>query len=71
MATERGSEKTICPSEVARKLFPNDWRKHMEDVRSAAFLLQKEGLVAVSQKGKLVVSDEVKGPIRIRIFPQP
>jgi hypothetical protein len=33
----------MCPSEVARRLPPGDWRNLMEAVRSAARLLAQEG----------------------------
>lgn len=67
IATARGNNKTICPSEVARTLWPTEWRKHMEEVRSAAFTLRDEGKVKILQKGEEVLHTEVKGPIRIRI----
>jgi len=67
MATDRGADKTICPSEVARVLFPADWRKHMEEVRQAAIALQEEGKVSITQKGEPIDTDRIKGPIRIKI----
>ena len=67
MATERGADKTICPSEVARELFPDNWRKHMEEVRQAAIDLQQQGKVTITQKGEPVDVNNIKGPIRIKI----
>ncbi len=67
LASERGNDKTICPSEVARMLWPGKWRDHMEEVKSAAFALRDEGKVQISQKGREVADNKVKGPIRIRI----
>ncbi len=67
MAAERGVDKTICPSEVARAMFDTNWRKHMEEVRQAAVLLQREGKVSITQKGEPVNVEQIKGPIRIRI----
>lgn len=67
LAAARGSDKTICPSEVARLLWPGEWRNKMEEVRLAAFLLRDEGKVQILQKGEEVLQTEVKGPIRIRI----
>ena len=32
LAMKRGTEKSICPSEVSRSLF-KDWREHMDDCR--------------------------------------
>ncbi|RYE35842.1 MAG: DUF3253 domain-containing protein [Sphingobacteriaceae bacterium] len=67
MATQRGVDKTICPSEVARNLFPENWRDQMQNIRNAAFELQVENQVQVLQKGKSVDPETSKGPVRIRI----
>lgn len=66
-ATQRGTEKSTCPSEIARMLFPADWRKHMKMVVDAAIELQHEGKVLITQKGEPVDTDNIKGPIRIKI----
>lgn len=67
MATERGADKTICPSEVARAMFDTHWRKYMDEVRQAAITLQQEDKVSITQKGEPVDVDHIKGPIRIKI----
>ena len=67
IATERGADKTICPSEVARAMFPDDWRKHMDEVREVAVDLQRQGKVTITQKGNPVDVNHIKGPIRIKI----
>ncbi|MGI4806162.1 MAG: DUF3253 domain-containing protein [Janthinobacterium lividum] len=67
MATDRGAEKTICPSEVARKMFGASWREHMQTVRDIAFDLASDNQVVIMQKGQKVDPKEIKGPIRIRI----
>lgn len=64
-ATERGPEKTTCPSEIARAIFPADWRNHMAEVRDAAIELQKAGKVQITQRGRPIEVDHIKGPIRI------
>ena len=61
----RGVGKTICPSEVARALFPDDWRDHMDDVRGAAAELATAGKIVVTQKGERVSIESVRGPIRL------
>ena len=61
----RGAGKTICPSEVARVVDPDDWRALMPSVRAAAAKLQSEGKVAVTQRGDMVDPGTAKGPIRI------
>ena len=67
LAAERGKGKTICPSEVARILFPEDWRSFMEDIRNTAFELRDAGKIIITQKGNEIAGNEVKGPIRIEI----
>jgi len=65
-AEARGSEKTFCPSEIARELFPKDWRAHMQEVINVAISLQNQGKVLITQKGKAIDLNDIKGPIRIR-----
>jgi uncharacterized protein (DUF2461 family) len=67
LSTARGKDKTICPSEVARAIWPAEWRNHMDETRKAAFALRDEGKVVITQKGNEIIGDEVIGPIRIRI----
>jgi len=67
LTTERGADKSICPSEVAR-LLGDPWQRHMTPVRQAAIRLAREGRVQVLRKGKPVDDlDEVRGVIRLRI----
>jgi hypothetical protein len=68
IANQRGPEKSTCPSEIARKLFPDDWRKHMKDVVDVAIDLHNQGKVVITQKGIPVDVDHIKGPIRIKII---
>ncbi|WP_374951633.1 DUF3253 domain-containing protein [Mucilaginibacter sp.] len=67
VATDRGPDKSTCPSEIARALFPADWRKHMQEVRDAAIGLQHAGKVVITQKGEPVDINHIKGPIRIKL----
>ena len=68
VATQRGKEKSTCPSEVARILFPGDWRKHMKDVVDTAIVLHNQGKIMITQKGIPVDVDRIKGPVRIKII---
>ena len=61
---ERGSHKSCCPSEIARKLYPNIWREKMELIRQLAQTLEQEGLIKITQKG-IPVNANQKGPIRL------
>jgi hypothetical protein len=70
----RGAEKSICPSEVARALAPEEeaWRRLMGPVRAAAIALAREGRIEVLRKGKPVdPGQEVRGVIRLRIKGEP
>ena len=67
MAAQRGAEKSICPSEIARMLFPGDWREHMKDVVDVAINLQHHKKVIITQKGIPINVDHINGPIRIKI----
>ena len=63
---DRGPEKTICPSEVARAMAGGrDFRPYMEPVREAADRLARAGRVVVTQKGAPVSAAEARGPIRL------
>lgn len=70
----RGGDKSICPSEVARALAPDEeaWRRLMGPVREAAIALAREGRIEVLRKGKPVdPGQEVRGVIRLRIKGEP
>jgi hypothetical protein len=67
VANHRGSEKSTCPSEIARMLFPDDWRIHMKDVVDVAIDLHNQGKVLITQKGIPVDVKHIKGPVRIKI----
>lgn len=63
---QRGSGKTICPSEI----LPADQKQNkliMEHVRRSARLLAAENLIQITQGGKVVNPSEIKGPIRLRL----
>ena len=64
-ADKRGPDKSTCPSEIARMLFGDDWRKEMGKVRDVAIGLHRDGKVVITQKGVPVDVDHIKGPIRI------
>ena len=66
MLNERGVGKTICPSEVVRLLYPNNWREKMDDVRNVAKELVGKRLIEITKKGRVVQAD-AKGPIRLRL----
>lgn len=67
MLLRRDTGKTICPSEVARKLYPENWREEMEHVRLIARKLVREGKIVITQAGQEVDPDSFKGAIRLRL----
>jgi hypothetical protein len=62
----RARDATVCPSEVARAVQPDDWRPLMEPVREAARRLVAKGLLDITQQGRVVDASTAKGPIRLR-----
>lgn len=62
----RGPEKTICPSEVVRSLYPSKWRDKMKSVRKIAGLMAEEDLIVITQKNH-IVDINAKGPIRLKL----
>lgn len=62
----RPATSSICPSEVARDLAPDDWRPLMQPVRDAAARLVAAGRVEVTQGGGVVDVTTARGPVRIR-----
>jgi hypothetical protein len=62
----RAATSSICPSDVARDLAPDDWRPLMQPVRDAAARLADAGRVEVTQGGEVVDVRTARGPVRIR-----
>ena len=65
----RGPDKSICPSEAAREVFPEDFRKRMRHVRNAAIHLARQGKVVILRKGKPVDPENFKGVYRLAKAP--
>ncbi len=68
LAAARGTEKTFCPSEVARAIggaHPDGWGPLMQPVRRVAVRLALEGRIVISRKGKPVDPTDFKGVYRL------
>jgi deoxyribodipyrimidine photolyase-related protein len=65
------SGKTVCPSDVARALTPDEsaWRALMPDVRRVAGHLADQGRIAVTQRGAVVDPRVARGAIRLALAP--
>ncbi len=71
LVTARGAGKTICPSEAARRIDPENWRPHLSLIREVAAQLTDEGRLQVFRKGKPVDIRAVKGVIRLGLPRRP
>lgn len=66
LLAERRDGASICPSEVARRLAPDDWRALMPLVRDVACALARAGRIRITQRGVAIDPDHpVRGPIRL------
>lgn len=66
LLSRRGAGATICPSEAARAVAPDDWKPLMEPARRAARRLVARGEIDITQGGRVVDPSTAKGPIRLR-----
>ena len=71
LLAQRQPGASICPSDVARDVYPEaaQWRAAMPAVRAVAAQLVAQGKLVVTQGGKVVDIDIAKGPIRLRLPP--
>jgi hypothetical protein len=71
LLAERGRGKTICPSEAARRVAPDDtqesWQPLMETARAAARRLHAAGRLRILQGGHPVDPSHARGPIRLQL----
>ncbi len=63
---QRGPGKTICPSEAARQVAPQNWEPLMEPTRQAARRLVAAGEIVITQHGAVIDPSHAKGAIRLR-----
>ncbi|BCW55077.1 DUF3253 domain-containing protein [Arthrobacter sp. FX8] len=69
LLASRADTATICPSDAARAVGGDDWRRLMEPARAAARRLVDAGQVHITQGGSVVDPGTARGPIRIRKVP--
>jgi hypothetical protein len=64
---EREAGKSICPSEVPRRLLGEDgpWRSWLTRTRQVAARLAGEGRVIILRHGKPVSAEAMRGVIRL------
>ena len=66
LLAQRSTGATICPSEAARLVAPENWQPLMEPARRAARRLVASGEIEITQRGQVVDPSTAKGPIRLR-----
>ncbi|MCA3388085.1 MAG: DUF3253 domain-containing protein [Roseomonas sp.] len=66
IAAERGPEKSMCPTDVARAVSAENWRPLLGAVRQVATELARQGKIEILRKGKPISPDEMRGVIRLR-----
>lgn len=70
LLAERGLDKTICPSEIARRVVASTdqesaWRAWMQSVRDVVGELASAGVIETTQRGARVDIHSARGPVRI------
>ncbi len=66
LLARRAQDASVCPSEAARAVSPEDWRPLMDAARAAAGRLADAGEVEVTQGGQVVDVATARGPVRVR-----
>lgn len=69
LVDQRGDDKSVCPSEVARALAGSDekrWRLLMKPIRAAAVDLARAGEIEIARKGRTVDPDAFRGVYQLR-----
>ncbi|MCC5981766.1 MAG: DUF3253 domain-containing protein [Oceanicaulis sp.] len=67
LVEQRGVGKSICPSEAARAVWPEDWQKHMREVRAVAVGMARKGEISILRKGKPVDPEDFRGVYRLSL----
>ncbi|QDV75876.1 DUF3253 domain-containing protein [Botrimarina mediterranea] len=67
LLSQRVPGKTICPSEPARQVRPDNWRRLMEATRAVAAQLASQGRIEVTQRGQVIDITSARGPVRLRL----
>ncbi len=62
----RSRENSACPSEILSNEEKSN-KQTMENVRQAARLLADEGIIVITQAGRIVDPSDFRGPIRLKL----
>jgi len=70
LLARRDAASSVCPSEVARALWPAAWREHLDDVRAVARVLAAQGRLRITQRGRVLDPHAPwHGPVRLATPP--
>lgn len=69
LAHERGTDRTLCPSEAAGAVDPDRRQALTHVARAVACTLADEGVVVITQRGVPVDGRTTPGPVRVRLAP--
>ena len=67
MLRGRGPSDSICLTEVARRIDPENWKSGLEPVRRAVRRLVDQKRVVMLQGRRAVDPDRARGPFQIRL----
>ena len=67
LLAERGAGKSICPSEAARAVDPQGWRRLLGEVRATAVGLARRDRLVITRHGRPVDPSAFKGVYRLRL----
>ncbi len=67
LLSRRDPGKSICPSEAAKAVDPEGWRRLMGQVRATAVGLARAGRLEITRKGRPTDPDTLKGVYRLRL----
>ncbi|MCR9257670.1 MAG: DUF3253 domain-containing protein [Alphaproteobacteria bacterium] len=72
LTTARGSGKSICPSEAARKVAedkgtPENWRWMLKPLRKISQDLARDGEIVILRKGKPIAPEDMRGVVRLAL----
>lgn len=65
----KAGDKTFCPTEVVKWIFPQAWSHFIIDIEEAMMQLYRKGRISVTQSGKEIPKDRLPvGPVRIKVL---
>ena len=67
LLSRREAGRTICPSEAAKAVDPEGWRRLMPQARGVAVGLARAGRLVITRKGRAVDPEAFKGVYRLRL----